>query len=195
MTQKAIAVAEITRAITEYGPEAGPKVVRARYPDVDRSTFWRWCDAAKAGAQAQAAALIRRTVPEIPAEVLPAAPAPAIVARRPAEARRNLDFMSKMEALYADAEMMRAYSTALNPDGTERVKSPTFFGQSIKLRSDLMERWIQAMQMLFDFEQMRGFYTIIIDEIAKIDPGTSKRIMERLDALNRERGFSAAGVI
>ena len=194
MTQKSEAVAEITRAIAEYGPEAGPKVIRARYPEVDRSTFWRWCEAAKAGAQAQAAALIRRTVPDIPAEVLPAAPSPAVIARRPAEARRNLDFMSKMEALYADAEMMRAHSTILNPDGTERVKIPTFFGQSIKLRSDLMERWLQALQMLFDLEQMQGFYRTIIDEIAKVDPETSRRIMERLDAFNRERGFSAAGM-
>ena len=194
MTQKAAAVAEITRAIADYGPEAGPKVVRARYPDVDRSTFWRWCEAAKAGAQAQAAALIRRTVPDIPAEVLPAAPAPAIVARRPAEARRNLDFMSKMEALYADAEKLRNYPAKVE-NGEEKIRNPTYFGQSIKLRSDLMERWIQAMQMLFDFEQMRGFFTTIIDEIAKRDPDTAARIMERLDALNRERGFSAAGMI
>lgn len=193
MTQKAAAVAEITRAIAEYGPEAGPKVVRTRYPDVDRSTFWRWCEAAKAGAQAQAAALIRRTVPDIPAEVLPAVPAPAIVARRPAEARRNLDFMSKMEALYADAEKLRDYSAKIE-NGEEKIRNPTYFGQSIKLRSDLMERWIQAMQMLFDFEQMRSFFTIIIDEIAELAPETAAKIMERLDALNRERGFSAAGM-
>jgi hypothetical protein len=194
-SQKSLAVRELQIAIAEYGVEAAAKIVRPRYPAVDRSTFWRWLDAAKASTPQRGAAMIRRAMETIPEDVMPVAPAPAIVAARPVAARQAFDFLAKLHELYADAELLRAFSVSQNVDGSDKVKIPAFFGNSIKLRSDLLERHLDAQRMLFDFNLMKDFYSTIIEEIEKIDPETCAKIMTRLDELNRERGFNIAGQI
>ena len=187
------AIAYAQDCIREHGIDAGPKMARQRYPDVDRVTFWRWMKSIQADAISQAAAAVQRAMEITPAEYLPVPPSPAIIARNPSAQRANLDFMGKLDRLYTDGEMLRAFAIVTGPDGVEKIKMAHVFATSIKTRSDLLERWIQASQMLFDWEQMSGFYesiTAIVKEIAESHPEVGQEIMTRLAELNQGKGFN-----
>jgi hypothetical protein len=110
------------QCIDEHGIEAGPKIARERYHNVDRATWWRWMKTIKADAISQANVAIKRAMEITPADVLPAAPSPAIVARNPAAGRAALDFMGKLGKLYDDGEKMRDFAVTVLPDGTEKIR-------------------------------------------------------------------------
>lgn len=191
-----IAVLEIQAAIAKYGYEGGPKVLReTTYAHVSRPTWYRWLREAQAGPKTQASAIIQQAMAVMPADVLPAAPSPAIIAKSPVVAKSKLDFMGRLEKLYSDGEMLREHSVIRSADGIERIKLASQFATSIRIRSDLLERALQAYEVLYDWQQMNQFYDLIVQEVAKIDPTTAARIMERLDELNREKGFTARAQI
>ena len=41
-------IAELKEAIVKYGPEAGPRIVRERHPEVVKQTWHRWLSEVKA---------------------------------------------------------------------------------------------------------------------------------------------------
>lgn len=186
------AIQEMREAITKYGRAAGEALIRERYPDVSRSTWLRWRKAVVVSPIDIAAERIRDALPTA-ADVLPAAPSPAMIARNRTEGGKTLDFMARFEELYGDAELLRDYASGVDADGHRKVKIPTFFAQSIGLRSNLLERWIQAMNLMFDAKHMQGLYEAIVEEIGAADPEIARRIMERLALLNEERGFTLKG--
>lgn len=180
--QREDVILAIKAAIHKYGIEAGPKIAREQYPDVPRSTWYRYLKAAQASPIDVAVAQAKKA-----SKHLPAAPSPAYIAEKPVEARKNIDMMSRLESLYADAEMLRAY--AMTPDG-ERIRVPTFFAQSIKLRADLLETALKAVQEVWDLQRMQRFYDTILDEIGNVDPELQRRIVERLQELNEKMGLT-----
>ena len=187
--RKDMAVQELRQAIDKYGKEGGVKIVRETYPDVPRATWKAWVDAANAGPMDIA---VEKAVKA--AKHLPAAPSPAYIAEKPVEARQGINFMERLEFLYADAEMLRAYSTrkVTTADGveSEKIHIPTFFAQSIKLRSDLLETAVRTVQQFYDLRRMQQFYDSVLEEIAAESPEVAQRITERLARLDAEIGMT-----
>lgn len=187
--KKETALQEIREAVKTHGETVGLKLMRERYSDIPRSTWKRWMDelclspmeVAKREAKGAAAHL-------------PAAPAPAYIAENPVEARRNIDFMSRLESLYEEAEMLRDYSVAKGQDAdgntVKKIKIPTYFAQSIKLRSDLLEGAVRTIQQVYDLQRMQRFYDSVLEEIAAESPEVALRITERLARLNGELGMT-----
>lgn len=182
-------MAELREAIAKYGPEAGPKLVRERYPDsvVSKPTWYRWLRKLNAS-PLDVAVLSAKQAAKKAGKSLPVAPPPQYMIDRPTEARGNVKFMTRLEHLYQDAELLRAWS--MTEDG-QKIRVPAFFAQSVKLRSDLLERALQALQQIYDLEYMQKFYDTVVSEIAKTDPEAARTIMEKLQKLNEERGFRA----
>lgn len=194
--RQARAIQELREAITKYGRAAGEALVHERYKDVSRSTWLRWRKAVVAHPLDVAAEKIREAVAITPAEVLPAAPPPAAIVRHPGEGPKALDFMARFEELYQDAEALKLYAAKVDETGkVVGIRVPTFWKDSISLRSGLLERWIQAMNLMFDAKHMQALYDAIVDEISAENPEVAQRIMSRLAALNEERGFTQRGRI
>lgn len=175
----------LREAIAKYGLEAGPVLVREKYPDVANGTWYRWLKEVSASPMEVAAAKARGA-----ARNLPAAPPPEYVAERPVEARKNIDMLSRLEALYADAEMLRAYSVIQDENGREKIRVPTFFAQSIKLRADLLDNALRALAQVWDLQRMQRLHDLIMEEIGKADPETQQRITAALKELDEKIGIT-----
>lgn len=187
--KKETALQEIREAVKTHGEAVGLKLMRERYSDVPRSTWKRWMDQL---CLSPAEVAIREA--KKAADHMPAAPSPQYLAERPVEARRNLDFMARLEELYQEAEMLRDYSTGTATDAAgntfKKIKIPTYFAQSIKLRSDLLEGAVRTIQQVYDLQRMQRFYDVILEEIAAESPEVAQRITERLARLDAEIGMT-----
>ncbi len=201
---RAQVIQELREAIKKYGVEAAPKLIRERYPDVPRPTWYRWLKEVAASPMDIAIDTAKKA-----AKQLPAAPSPSYLVDKPVEARAGIDFMGRLERLYADAEklaydgeMLRDYSVVrtTDEDGNERtrIKIPAFFSNSIKLRGDsiglrasLLETAVKTIQQFYDLRRMQQFYDTILEEIAAESPEVAARITERLARLNSEMGITA----
>lgn len=174
----------LREAIGKYGLEAGPKLVREAYPDVPNGTWYRWLREISASPKEVAVQKARKA-----ARNLPAAPPPEYIAEKPAEARRNIDFMSRLENLYSDAEMLREFSVTKTEDG-EKIRVPLFFEKSIRLRADLLDSALQALAQVWDLQRMQRLHDLILQEIGKADPETQKRITAALKELDDKVGIT-----
>lgn len=187
--RKENAVKELKDSIEKYGKEGGVKIVRELYPDVPRATWKDWVDTASAGPMDIAVEKAMKA-----AKHLPVAPPPEYILEKPVEARQGIDFMARLEHLYADAELLRAWSmsSVTTADGktSEKIKVPTFFSQSIKLRSDLLETAVRTIQQFYDLRRMQRFYDTILEEISAESPEVALRITERLAKLDAESGMT-----
>lgn len=187
------------------------------FPQIGIATKWRLIREAKAADVPRpelinARAKLVQKVKKLPADLrrqeaedngtqhiarqLPAAPSPHYIAKTGERGLQTLDFVAEIHALYADANMLRAFaiSTVTAEDGTtsEKIKNPAAFDKSIGRRADLLETAIKAVQEVWDLRTMQNFYETIIEEIGKESPEAQRRIMERLAVLNGQRGFTMA---
>lgn len=187
--KKDAAVKLLREQIAKHGSEVAVHEVRKIYSNVARQTWNKWVHEAGCSAISVSCTKARKA-----ARHLPAAPSPAYISARPVEARKGIDFMSRLEFLYDDAEKLRnwAVKQTENADGTqgEAIKNPTFFAQSIKLRSDLLENAVKTVQQFYNLQRMQRFYDTVLEEIAAESPEMAKRIIERLERLDAETGMT-----
>lgn len=185
------------------------------FPQIGIATKWRLIREAKAADVPRpelinARAKLVQKVKKLPADLrrqeaedngtqhiarqLPAAPSPHYIAKTGERGLQTLDFVAEIHALYADANMLRAFaiSTVTAEDGTtsEKIKNPAAFDKSIGRRADLLETAIKAVQEVWDLRTMQNFYETIIEEIGKESPEAQRRIMERLAVLNSKTGMT-----
>lgn len=204
-------------AIHEHLRIVGPAdwdAFRADWSDVPRSTFYRivaevrdeiTAGAAKSDSPEALRVAQRRVraiaepIEKIQAETvkhIPATPSPAIIARDGMRAVRNIDFISRFEGLYNDADMQRAHAIVVDEaTGKERIRNPNLFASSIKLRCSILEAEMRALEGAFNFEGLQELYSIIIDEIGKESAELQQRILVRLRNLNNVRGMTVAANI
>lgn len=184
--RKATAVQALREAIKKYGIEAGPKVVKEQYPDIPRATWHRWLKEVAATPMEQAIDTAKKAAAQ-----LPASPSPAYLCEKPVESRQNLDVMGKVHRMFSDAEMLRAYSVAIEHEGSQEVISdPVFFSKSIDLRGSVLELAIKALGQVYEYERMQRQFDAIMTAILEESPETAKRITERLAVLNSEMGIT-----
>ena len=181
----------LREAVKKYGEEAAPKIVREKYPNtmVSKATWYRWL----AEVQIHPKQVNARDSIKL-AKSLPAAPPAAYISDKPTEARKNINLLTRLEDLYSDAEMLRAHSVTQKED-REVIRLPSFFAQSIKLRSDLLDNALAAMAQVWDLKRMQDLYELVMREVGKADPETQKRIIEGLRELNLGSGVSLEDVV
>ena len=182
---KAQVIQELRDAIKKYGMEAAPALVRERYPDVAKPTWYRWLRHVQASPIEVAIESAKKA-----AKHLPSPPSPAYVLDRPVEARKNFNLMHQVERLASDAELLRSYSMKQTESGGEAIKIPTFFAQSINLRCNVIDMAVRLYQQVYDMRRMQNFYDACLDEIASESPEVAQRITERLAKLNGELGMT-----
>ena len=195
---KAAAIEAINAHLKKHGPVDWERV-ESKFPDVPKATLWRWIkelrDKASDSPSRQklqaASKKVRKVVEDIKeiGGLLPAIPSPAYMAAKGAEAEASMNFMGRVNELYSDAVMLRAYS--LNAEG--KIKMPMFFSQSIKLRRDILQTGITTLQEIYDIRMVQGLHDAILEAIGEEAPEVQRKVMERLHKLNRERGITIDG--
>lgn len=191
-------------------------VVFDQFPGVPAPTGWRWIRQAKeakvpkpqlinakakivqkvkkaGGTDRQREARARGT--EEISRHLPAAPSPNYIAKTGEAGLQNLDFVAEIHALYADAQLLRAYAMKDRTDpetGEIRsvINNPAAFDKSIVRRANLLETAIKAVQEVWDLRTMQAFYETVVEVIGEESPEAQRKIMERLAELNSKQGFT-----
>jgi len=126
---------------------------------------------------------------------IPAAPSPAYMMRKGAEADNQINFLAVVHDLMRDANKMRAAS--VTPDEAaedgEKIKNFHLFGQAFDKRLRLMETALKVMQEIWDLQYQQRFYdaivAIIVEELAPY-PEAQERAIRRLADLNSRRGMT-----
>ena len=185
-TRKTDIMLEVKFAIEKYGVEAGPKLIREKYPDVSKPTWYRWLREVRAHPLDAAIDKARK----LAEKRLPAVPSPQYLAEKPHESRKNIDMLTRLEALYADAELLRAHAVMTDKNGNDIVRNPMFFSQSIRLRSDLLDNALRALAQVWDLSRMQRLHDLILTEIGKADPDTQRRITAALKELDDRVGIT-----
>ena len=192
------AVEAINTHLRDYGP-VGWERVASKFHDVPKATLWRWIKevrekVSKTPTRQKLKAAnkrVQRIVEDVRAAggSLPATPSPAYLAENGAEGEANINFLGSFQQLYREAEKLRDYS--LNADGNIRI--PLYFQNSINLRRNLLQNYLEVFQQVYDVKRMEAFYESIIEEIGKVSPDVQKAVVERLHRLDRDRGITING--
>ena len=184
--RKASAIQALREAIKKYGLATGPRLVREQYLDVPRATWHRYLKEVAATPMEQAIDTAKKAAAQ-----LPAPPSPSYLCEKPVESRQNLDVMGKVHRMFSDAEMLRAYSVAIDHDTTDEVISdPVFFSKSIDLRGDVLELAVKTLGQVYEYERMQRQFDLIMEAIMEESPEVALRITERLARLNGELGMT-----
>lgn len=149
------------------------RLVRARYPGVSESTFWRAIRAAKAELSAED----MRTVSEQPGR----ADASGVVA---AAIPLRVDYLEAYRQLFADVCALR--QAALNADGSVRL--PAVFDRSIKTRLALIARSVKLMSQIYSLRNVRLFVDALMLELESAPPDLQRRLRGRLQQLGDRAG-------
>lgn len=191
---------EAIEAIKAHLRDVGSKewdTLERQFADVPKATFWRWIKDVKdklsdspSPQKLQAASKKVRKIVEDLKEVggmLPATPSPAYLAAKGAEAEASMDFLGRLNLLYAEAEMLRDYS--LNSEGG--IRMPMYFHYSIKQRCNILQMGLSILQEVYDLRKVQEIHDAILEAVGKVSPEVQRKVIDRLRKLDRERGISS----
>lgn len=188
------------------GPRGWPAVM-AKFPDISRATFFRYIKevqqdiesaaisrggAELAIAQKRIASRVApgdQTSKKIKAH-LPTSPSPAVIASLGEAAGQTFDFMAYFNQIVSDSDMVRNASMKPGPDGTMVLKNPGMMDVSVKRRLEIIQTWLQSMDVIWNLEKLQELYGLIIDEVGKADPEIQQNILARLRTLDDKRGIT-----
>jgi hypothetical protein len=165
--------------------------IMAMHPKVPRRYFFTLVAKVKAGAPTEGT--LRESVQTAKcmavSELMPVAPSPSTIA---SSDKDTIDFMSHIGAMLNDINSVRDWSlTEPDPEtGKRRIKNPHYFMQAIRLRREVLDTTLKGYQEFWDLRKMQDFYDAIIAEVSEADPEVAARIIDRLQALNNERGLT-----
>jgi len=190
------AVSDIQQHLKNVGSKDWAKL-RVKYKDVPEPTFFRWVKAIKEGkltTKKQVKSHQKQIEREMKsgkrvAKALPVAPPPSYISKTEGEENNGtdlVDFMTQYEFLYNDAVMLR--DASFNADG--KLRNARTFGDSVKLRTSLLDTKLKALKEIWDLQQMQKFYEVVLFEIRQENPETVKRIIKRLREANALHGMS-----
>lgn len=199
----------IAEHLALHGPTRWPELM-AKYPETSRATFFRYIkevrESIESAAVARPGADVKAVQKRIRSQVrtgdpdskqlkkhIPAAPSPAVVAGGGlgvGAVDEVFNFMGMFNEIVRDANMMRAKAVTVGADGIEKLQNPMLMDRSVGRRLDLIETWLRAQDLVWNFERMQELYHAILDEVGKADPSTQQAIMARIRTLNNQRGMT-----
>jgi hypothetical protein len=193
---------EAIEAIKAHLRDVGSKEwepLESRFSDVPKATFWRWIKDVRdkqsdspSRQKLQAANKKIKKVVEDVREVggmLPATPSPAYLSSKGAEGEASMNFLGRLNLLYAEAEKLRDYS--LNSEGG--IRMPMYFHNSIKLRRDILQTGLSTLQEIYDLRKVQEIHDAILEAIGEVSPDVQRKVIDRLRRLDRERGITIDG--
>jgi hypothetical protein len=193
-------IAFAQRHLKKHGSDDWSPVYK-EFSEIPHRTVRRWIDKVRHGevttqeVLVSSIAVAKREAKKLglpsAADHVPAAPVPAVIAAKGADAHRAIDFMQHLQSMLADLEMLREWSMT-EKDGKRTIKNAMYFTQAVKLKVQVLETALRAMQEIWDLGKMQDLYDAVIEEVGKASPEVQEKIMGRLVALNDRRGLTIA---
>jgi len=171
--EKSVALQHISRHLVAHGSKKW-KGVRANFPTISESSFWRFVREAKAQMGEQ-------NLADTMEKSLSAC---ELVDRSEAigssAALGGPDYLAALRSLYRDTMMLRTH--ALNAD--QSVRNPAVLDRSIRTRLKLLAQAVRLERQIQDLV-CQNFFNAVVDEVAAEAPGAAHRIIERLRRLSK----------
>jgi hypothetical protein len=203
--EKADCILAINQHLHLHGPKKWPELM-AKFPDISRSTMWRFIKEVREGIERRAAdgagpdlkITQRRIRSKMSADIsnkqlktqLPVAPSPAVLVGMGDGVGDVFNFLDSFNSLVRDANMLRTASVTVTEDGNEKLKNPMLLDRSIARRLELIETWLRSQDLVWNLEKMQELYMIVIEEVGKVDSETQQAILSRIRTLNNKRGLT-----
>lgn len=195
----------LNRALLAHVSEHGMAkwaLVRAQFPEVSESTFWRSVSKYKKGATGtmgrQAQKETQKVIREIhrARDYLPAPVAPGTVIEHGVNnVRAAIDYLEQLGESLKVADQLRDASLTKDAEGHTKVRSAKILRDSARIRLDTVKAAASAMAFLADVKRMEQFFQAVIDEVGQIAPETQVAILDRLQALNQSYGMTTAAFL
>ena len=101
-----------------------------------------------------------------------------------------VDVMASLRDLMLDSEMLRQTASGLPAaDGTTRISDPALFGQSIRMRREVVKTMIDCYREAVSLDRLRKIFEIIIDQIRKESPEMQVSVIKRLREVEKNQGI------
>lgn len=196
---KTAAITALRMHALEFGMKSFT-VVRERFPDVSQSTWASWVnEVRRVGAETypgQHAEVSEKIVARVQREVgavLPRAPSPAVYEQLGRAGDIAFDFLGQFQSIVADSMLLRDATMKTLPDGTTRVMNPNMLDRNVQRRLQILETYMTAKGMIYNFDTIERLYRVVLEEIGKEDSQLQGRIMLRLQELNKTHGLTVSG--
>lgn len=190
---RAAIVSYVLRHIKRYGQKKWARVYE-EFSEIPHRTVRRWIDKVLNNEVTDEDILVssiadaKRGAKKL-AGMIPVAPPPTVIAAKGIEARRSIDFMAQLQEMLSDLAMLREFSMS-EKDGKKGIRNAMYFSMSIKLRKEVVETCIRAMQAIWELGRMEDMYNIVIEKVGESSPELQREIMEALEELNDSRGMT-----
>lgn len=205
MAENKVDVAALERAIVAHVSECGMakwSLVRAQFPDISDSSFWRAVKRFQKDATGALGRQSKKETQRVIREVqrakdyLPTAMAPGTVINHGVEnVGAAIDYLQQLNEALKAADLLSDAALTIDADGNMKVKSTKTLMNSARIRLDSVKAAATVMTVLVDVKRMEQFFQAVIEEVGKVSPEAQEEILNRLGDLNRTYGMTTASFL
>lgn len=191
----------IVAHVTEHGM-AKWALVRAKFPDVSESSFWRAVEKFKkspSGAMGrEAKKATQRVIREVhrAKDLMPMPVAPGTVIQHGVEnVSQAIDYLVHLNEALRAADLLRDAALTMDEDGKAKVKSTKTLMQSARIRLDAIKAAASVMEFLADVNRLESFFKAVTEAVGKVSPDAQQEILDRMAELNSAYGMTTAAFL
>lgn len=185
-TRKAEIKQEIADWIEISGHDQEVEKFRAGFPEVSRATFYRWLKTARISAARKEVTEVVKTAQEIRGEAEEGIRTTLPVVVTP----DSISLISNSNAIAIIHECITSAKEAVAHCRTDgRIRNLKGFLQANRALLSAVETLSKVSERLMDIQKIEQFHAAIFDEIRKVDPATARRILERMQQLQKTWGL------
>ncbi|MDR6392264.1 hypothetical protein [Paraburkholderia phenoliruptrix] len=120
--------------------------------------------------------------------------APGLVIEKTALAHDAVRFFRETVAdMIADIQLMREFAAKVGDDGKRKLRVPNVMNDSLRARDRLLNTMLALSEAFYNMDRVERLHEMVIEEIGKESPDAAKRIIDRLRALNDQKGAVMLG--
>lgn len=205
MAESKVDFAALERAIVAHVTTHGMAkwaLVRADFPDVSDSSFWRAVTKFKKGATGALGRSSKKATQRVIKEVhrandlLPVNVAPGTVIQHGVQnVSEAIDYLQQLNEALKAADLLRDAALTVDADGNTKVKSTKTLMNSARIRLDSVKTASTVMVFLADVKRLEEFFKAVIEAVGQVSPETQEEILNRMGDLNRTYGMTTASFL
>lgn len=177
-------------------------LVRATFPDVSESSFWRAIKNFKQGASGATGKTAKKATQRVIREVhrakdlMPLPLAPGTVIQNGVEnVSQAIDYLVHLNEALRAADLLRDSALTTDEEGKVKVKSTKTLMQSARIRLDAIKAAAAVMEFLADVNRLEAFFKAVTEAVGKVSPEAQQEILDRMAELNSAYGMTAAAFL
>jgi hypothetical protein len=177
-------------------------LVRAEFPGVSESSFWRAIKNFKNGAAGATGRVSKKATQRVIREVhrakdlMPMPLAPGTVIQNGVEnVSQTIDYLVHLNEALRAADLLRDAALVTGEDGKAKIKSTKTLMQSARIRLDAIKASASVMEFLADVNRLEAFFKAVTEAVGQVSPEAQQEILDRMAELNRAYGMTTAAFL